>query len=713
MPSKTLKSWKLSKTSKPFYPFGVRCIGVGSSYAVTTWSAHTVEMLMFRNFHDAIRRDESAQKVYTHPTLETDHIVDIAVGGQNSVVQMQSGALKYFASRKKLENVEYLQNVRAICNCHDGFALIETAADGMDIFIEYHPDAFPRIDVDAVNQMKYDISMERNAAHSTWNDANFLIKDLPLAKAADNEAFMRLVLPGIEKDSANIQRPVLFVIDHNLLSFHIDAGNGSPCVHPLVSCSSKITNFWMTAQGNTIVMLLESGAIECLSFNMIEQRLATQKIYLNAMDEIVTSDFGANILTYSDGHKVYYGTLSCSQDGLFEYQSKAERICGVVALTILNESDIILCISENNLFYVISLAAGESDAPQWTEIDADAQQNLRRFKRTVFDLNETYQNLCKEIVLQQAMSVAATLRCQEEFSQKFFKAKVTAVRSLPDYSLAHATIYIANNTAVLTHRSYFLRIALLPARYASEFDSPIWSLRIRWNRRQSHMCQSYVNVKLLQNSLLKPLDIILHMQQDSNVFELPELQLDINAPICIGREFLYISFSVHVEQATIHDVIEIHSAKPVFYRFDSIDMDWPAALAAILPSKHMKTPSIRSLLYKIQLPTAITFDKIHTHNDFKRHLRPHLGVQQSHQSPTTFYVVILSATLEMAYHRGAHNLLLTTTNAGILYHIKKLIYRIIIDCLPDNRTFHLPTTIQNEYCVSISNVMQSPSAQIH
>lgn len=614
---------------------------------------------------------------------------------------MQSGKLKYFASRKKLSTVEYLQNVRAICNCQDGFALIETSADGMEIFIEFHPDAFPRIDEDVENKNKYDISFEQNACKSTWNNAHFLIKELSLIKAADNKKFIRCLLPDIENELSNLHRPIFFVIDHNLLSFHVNPNDGSHFVHQLISCSAKIRNFWMTDDGNAIILLLESGAIECLTLNVLEQKLCSQKIYLNSTNEIVTSDFNHDILTYSDGYKVYHGALRQStSDGLFKYQCQIENICGVAALTILCESDIVLCISENHVFYVISLVNDSTDskAEQWIEVDTDIHRDIHEaLRQNVFELNETHVNLCSELVLQKAMSEAATLRSCCGSDERFFIANVKAFRSLPEYSLAQTTIYVSNNL-ILDHQSYFLRISLVAQKYSEEFNSPLWNLRVRWHCGWNCIQQTYVNVKLTKEGLLKPLDIVMHMKEGSDVFVLPELHIDINAPIHIGQDFLYISFPVNVQQAKITDVLEVHRTKPVLYRFGSCNVDLPKALSAILPIESRKAVPTKHLLYRIKLPSTITIEHIYSHNEFRRHLR---GADEPHkQLSQIFYIVILSSTLEMAYNQSTHDILLTTTNAGILIYIKKLLYHIIIGCLPSSKTFHLPAAIPKEYCVS-------------
>lgn len=146
MSVKALNGWKLSKSSQPFYPFGIECIDSGSECAILVWAAHSVETLVFRNFKDAIEGNAPVQKSNLLPSLHPETITAVAVGSQESVVLMRSGALRYFKSTRKLLNVDYLSNVKAICCCREGFALIKLDPSGSSIFIEIHPDAFPRID---------------------------------------------------------------------------------------------------------------------------------------------------------------------------------------------------------------------------------------------------------------------------------------------------------------------------------------------------------------------------------------------------------------------------------------------------------------------------------------------------------------------------------------------------------------------------------------
>lgn len=693
MPVKTLKSWKLTKRAEPFYPFGVRCIGVGSALAVATWSAHSIEMLMFRNFHDAIRRDEANYKIYSHPEADTDSVSDIAVGGQNSIVRMQSGTVKYFASRKKLSDVEYLQNVRALSSCHDGFTMVQLSDDGMSIFIRFHPDTFPHHESRGTHA--YDISFERNACHSTWMDAHFVIKEVSMAHLTQNEKLARCLFPDSDDDLTRTERPLLIAIDQNLLSFRINASDmddNSHIVHPLVSCSSTITNIWMTDQGDSIVLLLASGAIECLSACENEPKLRTQTIHLNAADEIVAADFGRDIFAYSDGQRVYYGTVRYnSGDGRFQYDATVERVCGVVALTVIHESDIILCISENNVFYVLSPPNADTNANgQWQTIDDDAQRSLHHFKQNVFELNETFRNLSKELLLQKSMCNATVLQSKyKSATDRCFQAKIKASRLLPKHSLAHSTIYISNNSA-LEPNSYFYRITFLPIVYDAEFQSPIWNLRLRWRNQCNPNKHTYHNVKLTTDIMLKPLNIIIHMKHETESIELPEVFMDINAPVQIGREFLYLKFAVHVEQANVRDIIEIHPTKPTIYL--------PKTNNSI-PTIGQQTTNSKYLFYKIKLPTAIDYERIRGHADFVQYVCDEC-CDATNPTPSVWYVVVLAASLELTYHHDTHEFYLTSTDAGIMHTIKQLIYRIIIDCLPSNKTFHMPIAISNEYCVS-------------
>lgn len=705
MAPKALRSWKLSKFPDPFYPFGIRCIGSGINYAISIWSAHTVDNLIFRNFPEAIKKDEPAKKTYSHPSLEPDCIEDMKVGSRDTVMLMSSGQLKYFESPKRSKTVEYLSDVRAICNCHDGFVLIETPNRGADIFIEFHPEAFPRIDDDDENRRRYDISFEKSPCQSTWLDSHFTVKELVFRKV---EPLMRYLLQIDEhrkfKD-AEIMYGILFVVDQSLLSFHINPEDESILVDPVITSSANISNFWLSKDETTIFLLLESGAIECIALNEDNGKIESYKIYLEMFTEIVSCDFFDDILTYSDGFKVFHGTFQYNEDAKrFNYQSNREDLSGVAALTILKEWDLVICISENHIFYAIPLRNdnGELAAQTWIEVDHTVQTHLNLYKYDVIELNESYENLVKNLRLQTEMAEAVAFRRSHEASETTFTVKIYASKDIPERSSTPTSIYVSNSE-ILDHQSYFVKVSMLPTDYKNEFNSHIWNVRLRWQQSANDRKHKCVNIKVFKDALLKPLVIVLHLKQDPATFWLPHLEIDVNAPVQIGQDFLYISFPVKVEQANVEDMIKIHLEKLVFYQISSTEVDVRKSMLDIVQKLDRDGEhNQRDLVYRIKLPSNVTFKDICTSAIFKKNIVDNNVPKKV--STNRMFVTLLGKCLDLTFDEDNDRISLQTDDPGIMLHVKKLIFKVIFNVLYAGgmkKPYKVPNSVLMEYSVSI------------
>lgn len=702
MPLRAMKSWKLSKSVDPFYPFGIRCIGSGTNYALSIWSAFTVDNLIFRNFQDALRRDDGPQKAYLTPSLEPDCIVEMVVGAQESVILMKSGLLKYFKSPKKLMTVEYLQDICAICSCHEGFVMIKTPCDGIDIVVEFHPDAFPRIDDENENRRQFDISIGWSPAQGTWKESNIVIKEFTLPIGMD-EAFRKFLFQSVEESMhTTMQYAYFFVIDNNFASFIVDPAEDDVIISHIFTSPTSIRNFWMAENGNAIFLLLESCAIECLWWTNVENKLKSQSIYLDLHEDIESIDFSDDLLVYSDGFTVVHGKFVYdNENDTFEYNAKTEEMPGIAAITILKEWKLILCISENNLFYVLPFTSNEDEAvgETWMEVDNDMQQQIQYFREDVIELNEEYENLSKELKMVHQMTDVANLYLNQNPNEFFFTARVKASKAQPEYSLAKSTIYISNNL-VLDQDSFFLRISMVPMQYRAEFNAHLWNLRLRWTHNLNGP-QQCVNLKLLKESLLKSFDIIMHVKSHTTAFCVPHIDIEINAPIAIGQSCLYVLFPVKTEQVLITDLLELHSTKPAIFPHRSLDINLREELVnKFFPSNRYPININPNIIYKIKLPPIVKMEQIYSSIPFQKYA----SQEQKNRNPKEklVHIVVLGTVLNLSLNVDNNEIMLSTSDAGVMFHIKKLLFTIIANNLPDDalKSYKIPRAIIKEYTVS-------------
>ena len=694
---KALNGWKLSNSSQPFYPFGIECIGSGSECAILVWAAHSVETLVFRNFKDAIGGNAPVQKSYLLPSLLPETITAVAVGSQESVVLMRSGALRYFKSPRKLLNVDYLSNVKAICSCREGFALIKLDPSGSSIFIEIHPDAFPRIDDEDEHRTLYDISLESSVCQSTWKECQFVLKEL-CVKNSESEQFFRYLLHFDEScDFGEKKSLIFFVADCN---FHVLLREDDHEVISIRSSTCRIIDFWLSDSGNQCILLLESGVIEIIHYSTVEGKIAIQKVHLGS--EVLAYAFGdSNTFIFSDGFKVFSGRIRYDEISTsFKFDSKSLNLAGIADISIIQEHNVALCISENCIFYTIPLErANDGDSDQiWMEVK-QVKRQLNSFKQDIAELAETYENMSKELVLQKEMLNAVALKSNISSNEELFMAKVTISRTQPVRSCS--TTILVTNSEHLDRGTYFAKISIIPTKYTNKFNSHLWNIRCLW--QEVDQTNRSVNLKVFNDTLLRPFDIHLMLRQSDQLFYLPEFVIDVNTPVMIGSDFVYLSFSVKVKQSDVGDFIELHHEMPVIFPSKKITLGPSELLARINQNRQCKRmvgmeDQNRCLTYRIRLPTAISWSHFVTEAIPSERV---FGNETSTAVNNIVYLVLMNESLELTYVPAGQAIQLKSRNPGVMFYGKVFIYKWISANVKAGKKFNIPSSVLDEYSVSI------------
>lgn len=569
MSIKNLQSWKLSQ-SEPFYPISLKCIGSGDECAISTYSHHTINTFIFRNFTEAIKNDRAPHKCYLQPSLYPDSIQDIAVGNSESVVLFDNGQLKYFFSPKKLKAVSYLANVKTICCCKNGFALVKLSDDATKIFIEIHPDAFnANSQIEMHGRQTYDISFDQILPiRSTFRQTSFKIKEFRINNPGDNQ-FLNKIFPEVFIAEWTKNHEFLFLgIDNSFCSLHLI--DGEYVVNPIVVCGTNILDFWCGNNNDHMLLLLDSGIMEILYLNDESNGIAQQNLYFGS--EINAYVFHDDFFVYANTFNVTYGSVEFrANTRKFKFNRKTLELAGIAAMTFLPDHHSVLCVSENRQFYTIDTQkkqTAENDNNEWFEVNEKTKSQLVDVKYELIELNESYENLLErqkhhhrmiDIVNMKQNDLKLVGNRNGSDIEKFrFIATCTVTRSPPiqtqNIDLFTNIVNISNSLVYDQNKSFFVSIKLTTVIHANEFDEPnLWHLRCRWlnDRRENE----YANIRITAGMLSQPLTVNLHLQQQQL---LPYFELDISTmiPHYGSKAAVMINFPVNTEQPNYCDMMQ-------------------------------------------------------------------------------------------------------------------------------------------------------------
>lgn len=672
MDVKYLNSWKIS-SSQPFYPIKIRCIGNDDKErALTTYATDTVNTFIFRNFSEDIKNDKPAHKCYLHNSFFPEYIKDIIVGTNESAILLENGRIMYFASSKKLMTVQYLSGVKSICSTRNGFVLICISADGMECFIEFHPDTFRENDPIGRRQ-QFNISFENIMEHqSTWHQNYFKVKEL-IFDSIETNLFLKTILPDnvIENNDA-----FLFLsIDKNFCSVHIV--NGSPLINPIVMCTTKIIDFW--AYKNQIMLLNVSGIIEILYLSDVYTSMSKSSIFLGS--QIHAYDFHGSMFMFSNGFNVEYGMIESKND-TFIFKRKSIGLSGIVAMTYLPEHQIILCLNENCHFYTISIQMLKKNQPIWVEMNENVHRQLLSVKYQLIEIVETHERLLdqqmqrKEImdVIQLKRSDLTAIKNDDATYRFLAFCSVTQTPPATQrcYESSPSMAYISNSEMYGRKTSFFVIINIYQSvRYANDFDANLWRLCCRWlNDKHENV---YANIKLCkgQLSFKMPITLTIHLRQN----RLPCFHIDIFTSVTrTNHSSLQLNFPVHVDQPDYCDMINV------------------SASHAELDDKH--------LICVIPMPKSVLPEDLFVEESELDLRKTSVSMKPNKYGTEAYSVYLLGKILTATRYPETNSCQLITKDVDLMHLFKKLIQRKIEKKLSRQGDVKVWADTLKEYCVS-------------
>lgn len=680
MDSKPLRSWAIPPDLHSFYPIVMRCVGYGQEYAISIASHDAIATLIFPMLNDAIENDKKPLKHYLNKNLQPDQIMSIVNSQNESLVLFENGTVKFFKSPKKLEQIGYLEAVKAICSCQYGFAMLKLSPDARKMYMELHPDSFTANDI--AGRRIFDISFDEHAGlESTWRDSRYAIGELDVSSA------FVAVVRNEEEQSEESKRFLFFSVDGNLYIFEPFDGQQriddiDHEISHVAAFNSNILRFWLTSGGDAIVLELESECLAVVHLKRDQHRLECQTVYL-AMD-IEASVFFNDFYAFSDGSRVEYGKLTLNEvSGKYEFSRIEIRLKGVTAMVYLEVANGILCVNANSFFYFIPLNGVQKQAVpgQFIEIDESVKRRLDGVKENLSALTELHDELGLQLACQLEMYSILKVKQNKDPQQNHFVAFLKPVM-LATHNKTF-TVALRSSPEHCKAPTFLTNASIFATSHSMEFQSNMWNVRCRFKVANGSV--HHINVKLSKEQLIQPFDIL--FQSDEPI--LADIQIEINTIAKIGGHFIYLAFPVKTKiLGNLRSSLQFLSPTSTHWNSGTIMKNTPKIVKADNQTNY-------ALCYTMQFQKPVYTERLLGIFNFSAKAR-------DFQDPNKWTMILFDKPIAVEYDKVSKVLRLRGNDANILYFVKMLLYASSKEddgnSIRDAVTLN-PNIVQ-EYCVS-------------
>lgn len=624
----TLDNWKLNISS--LYPIGLKHYGNDKTSIVIVWSSNLLCTQKFRSFTSSIENNLPPDKESTL-TLSRCTTSEVVTGKFETVILTENEKLMYFETSKKLRKVDYVANIKSICASKQGFVIIYLNDEG-NITIMIHPDSFP---CSLITLQTYDISFEKSFCQSTWNDTCFNITTLHANP--DKPAFFNTLRKCPEEQYNANDSFIFFSINNTILSLVVTEEDYN--YHQIHTHSSNIRGIHPSKDLNSIYVLLESGVIDVIYLCEVMGVIRASSLYF--MYDVGAYDLRDDIFVYSDGFQVVMGCIEYSSDArTYRTNYKTIPLPGIVAITAVQMSRTMLCLSENRIFYKIPYWEDEFGSEKnKADMMIPVEDFLHKAERTTLDIQELvdcYDKNKSELLLQHKMFDALALRYNYKNDKSVFRfplnAKLKMNRTIPDLP---ATAIYPTTISISGMNVCFLHIQIQPHRYGKVFSSNIWNLSIQYDNLET-LSKVY---RLIDQDFTEPLDILIPLE--INKIVPPQVKIDLSTAVQIGQDVICISFPVKTDILEYKDIIKLSMNIP-----------------------NHKKPSKQSLTYSINLPKSISMTEL-IHSIDANAISAFID--------DSCYLSLFNNLLELSVNATSTKYCLKSQDAQIMFHVKRML----------------------------------------
>lgn len=288
----------------------------------------------------------SVQKVdvESHYLLPGEEIKTILRSSTRTFALSSQGIVYDFLSAKKFEEIDFLLNVRFISSSDKRILVLRTT--GFDIVIEIYPENFSDED-DLLKKFELNGSRDVITKEASMAEEKFYMK---LEKVTEfNKQFLQNYLIN---ELTQFPEVLLLSIDSKLIWVREKEQE------MIANFLSAILEFHIfhIATNSFLLVLEENFTLTLIQSRHSSNTVVSTKIYL--ADEVVCYEFvkSKNCFVYTTSQEIIQ--IAFRYDGTtekIEFDTHYKKFPGIALITQIQTSDRILAITENQLFYEISL----------------------------------------------------------------------------------------------------------------------------------------------------------------------------------------------------------------------------------------------------------------------------------------------------------------------------------------------------------------------
>ncbi|XP_037960530.1 uncharacterized protein LOC119689713 isoform X2 [Teleopsis dalmanni] len=648
-----------------FYPLGLVSHTVGNKSLFVTWSEDNLINFVFKLKTNALKEHH----VYI-PKKEI--ISNIFVLKLNTLLLMRSGKIYYFSSAKKTHKISWLKNVRCMTRSKNGFSIIRLMPDNA-LSLEVYAD-MPNIGkCTSTLLQRYDISFdERNLFNCRWQDDRFLI----LSQIVDEEnvQFLNDILmlnditlkPNMEFFFFTVSCSIFIVIPGD----DIDV-NTTPAydIELFFTYASPVEFIKVLTNHKLLIVFLQCGTIDIWFISKAIDMKEHSSHYIGSVYNSYDMSDEKACFYYSDSEKVaQLQILYESVRDVYIIEETFKSIPGVVACTWIENTQELVCLNSNNIFYKVKFHENNTVGIYDTKSKFEKIEDLYELK----PINKITQFLKKTEIVAELSHAPQKIR--QEIEKQFSKQKLIAVcNKLPIYTkLLHAslefhmqvpTTFPEDTVILFINKNYFLQsetlFALLHLRITENniFKTAHWQLHIDITS-SSHMV--HIPNKLLN----KKLCIILPLQRKM-LQVLPNFNIQMLTFLKVESRCLAITLPINLKPhlTTYSNLFSKFQHCITFYNTHNI-----SGFVANFQREELVPTKSNLIKHTLQCPQTCTFLNI---------LRIFDCCIDEIKDSDTIELYVMSVKLILEYKADRNMLVLKSTDPVVLYYTKLYIISAI------------------------------------
>lgn len=316
-----------------------------------------------------------------------------------------------FSSYRSLKKMEGIENVKYLV-IHDIMYFVIKGSSDNKLSLELYDSSNFTYNFNNPSR-QFDLSWQKvdGSADLSRENESYFIKAIQLNKK--NMTLLNAILVDDSKSIEHLDHVLLLSIDEKLYWINYVENDIEYTIETILVMKSKIVAIQCIRD---LILVLEDSVLT-LYYTFTEHNILSRKeIYLG---KVVSFEFVPEkcCFVYSNGLKIIILYLLIPGHTINHYETVGVELSNIVAMTYLKELNLILGISENNLFYQIPLKNKKVtvDRDEFVEIETNNIHEIKNINRVLdikrrkfLKLEKMYEDEQKQLVLIKKFTINGT-----------------------------------------------------------------------------------------------------------------------------------------------------------------------------------------------------------------------------------------------------------------------------------------------------------------